>query len=146
MEDSFLGAAEQLLVLHQETRARIARAPAARPATREELSRRMSRGIEYLHAEQWRSVTLAEAARAAFLSPFHFHRVFRQTMGQTPQAYLSALRLDRAHRLLRAGMPVTEVCAAVGFESLGSFSTSFRKRFGAPPSGYRPQIRKIREA
>jgi AraC-like DNA-binding protein len=146
MEEYFLAAAEQLLLLYQETRAQVARVPVARPSTREELSRRMARGLEYLHAEQNRSVTLAEAARAACLSPFHFHRVFRQVMGQTPQAYLAALRLDRAQRLLRAGMPVTEVCAAVGFASLGSFSTSFRKRFGAPPSGYRPQIRKIREA
>jgi AraC-like DNA-binding protein len=45
--------------------------------------------------------------------------------------------LERARRLLALGLPVTEACLGSGFESLGSFSTLFRRRFGIPPSEFR---------
>ena len=77
-------------------------------------------------------------AREAFASEAHFIRSFRAAFGETPHRYLQRRRVERAKELLRAtGDSVTEISLAVGFRSLGSFSTTFRELAGASPSGYR---------
>lgn len=77
---------------------------------------------------------LTELARTAGVSKYHFHRLFVATYGMTPTAYLSRRRVERAEDLLRAtNLTVTEVCHAVGFSSLGSFSTRFRLVVGEGP-------------
>jgi AraC-like DNA-binding protein len=81
---------------------------------------------------------LDRIARAAHYSKYHFARAFSAVYGETPQAYLSRRRIERAKDLLRAAnLTVTEVCMVVGFESLGSFSARFRELVGVTPSGYR---------
>jgi len=70
----------------------------------------------------------------AFLSKFHFLRLFKNSYGQTPHQYLTEQRIRKAKQLLRSGMTATEVCAAVGFESLSSFTRLFKKLTGTPPS------------
>ena len=83
-------------------------------------------------------VTLEDLARVSCLSPNHLLRTFRQAFGRTPHQFLVERRLEEAKRLLRdKEIPVTEVCLKVGFESPGSFSVLFRKRFGASPSEWR---------
>jgi transcriptional regulator GlxA family with amidase domain len=77
---------------------------------------------------------LEALARTAGLSKFHFHRLFSAAYGRTPAAYLSERRVERAQDLLRsANLTVTEVCHAVGFTSLGSFSSRFREIVGESP-------------
>ncbi len=77
---------------------------------------------------------LDEVARVAGLSKFHFQRLFTATYGVSPAAYLSQRRIERAQDLLRAtNLTVTEVCHAVGFSSLGSFSSRFRAVVGETP-------------
>ena len=142
MEERYLLLARDLLLVHDEMRKQIARVPAARASTRAEMLRRVSLGRDFLHAQSANSVTLLDTARAAHLSVYHFHRSFTLAFNETPHSYLTRLRLERAQTLLIKGLPATEVCGAVGFESLGSFSTLFRKRFGVPPS----KFSKIREA
>lgn len=79
-------------------------------------------------------VTLDELAEVAGLSKYHFLRLFKATYGLTPAAYVSQRRIERAQDLLRAtNLSVTEVCFAVGFSSLGSFSTRFRDLVGETP-------------
>ena len=79
-------------------------------------------------------------ARAANLSKFHFARAFAEVYGETPRAYVTRRRIERAKDLLRAAnLTITEVCLLVGFESLGSFSSRFRELVGATPSDYRRQ-------
>jgi AraC-like DNA-binding protein len=81
---------------------------------------------------------VADAARAAKLSPAHFHRQFKVLFRQTPMQYLQDRRLEMARRLLiGTDEPVTSVCLLVGFESLGSFSTLFHRRFNCSPNRYR---------
>ncbi len=76
-------------------------------------------------------------ADVAGLSRFHFQRLFKATYGRTPAAYVSERRVARAQDLLRAtNLTVTEVCHAVGFSSLGSFSSRFRELVGETPSAY----------
>ena len=77
-------------------------------------------------------------ARAAFMSPGHFSRSFREAFGETPYSYLMTRRIERAKALLRQGdLTVTEVCFAVGCSSLGSFSSRFTELVGQSPSAYR---------
>jgi len=79
---------------------------------------------------------LKDLAGKAFLSRFHFVRVFRKMYGRTPGQYLSSVRMAEAKRLLASGTGVKEVCEAVGFESVASFSTLFRRMTGVSPAAY----------
>ncbi|HXV91990.1 MAG TPA: AraC family transcriptional regulator [Pseudonocardia sp.] len=77
-------------------------------------------------------------ARAAGFSRYHFARAFRAAYGETPGAYLTRRRIERAQDLLRsANLTVTEICHLVGFSSLGSFSNRFSELVGVPPTEYR---------
>ncbi len=79
-------------------------------------------------------------ARGANMSAGHLSRQFRAAYGESPYGYLVTRRIERAMALLRrGGMSVTEVCFAVGFSSLGTFSTRFTELVGKPPSVYREE-------
>jgi AraC-like DNA-binding protein len=83
------------------------------------------------------SLSLEELAAVACLSKYHFLRLFKATYGTTPMEYVSRRRIERAQDLLRAtNLTVTEVCFAVGFASLGSFSSRFRSVVGETPSDF----------
>jgi transcriptional regulator GlxA family with amidase domain len=82
-------------------------------------------------------LTLEDLASVATVSKYHFLRLFRAVYGQTPAAYLSERRVERAQDLLRrTNLTVTEVCHAVGFSSLGSFSRRFSEITGESPSAF----------
>lgn len=83
-------------------------------------------------------LTLRLVADAAGFSPYHFIRLFRATYRQTPHQYLIQRRIERAKELLRAtDMSVHAICYEVGFVSLGSFSSLFRRAVGLSPAAYR---------
>jgi AraC-like DNA-binding protein len=85
-------------------------------------------------------LSLDALARTANLSKFHFARAFAAAYGETPRAYLTRRRIERAKDLLRAAnLTITEICFLVGFESLGSFSSRFRNLVGMSPTEYRRQ-------
>jgi transcriptional regulator GlxA family with amidase domain len=85
-------------------------------------------------------IDLDALAARAHCSRFHFLRSFRAAYGETPGAYLTRRRIERAKDLLRsANLTVTEVCFLVGFASLGSFSARFTELVGMPPSAYRDE-------
>ncbi|MEV6137352.1 helix-turn-helix transcriptional regulator [Nocardia sp. NPDC051990] len=79
-------------------------------------------------------------ARDAHMSAGHLSRQFKAAYGESPYSYLMTRRIERAMSLLRRGdLSVTEVCFAVGCQSLGTFSTRFTELVGIPPSTYREQ-------
>jgi AraC-like DNA-binding protein len=81
-------------------------------------------------------------ARRAHQSTAHFSRCFKDTFGETPHQYLQTRRIERAQELLRlTGLTVSEVCLAVGYTSLGSFSTTFKRIVGLSPSAWRERVR-----
>ena len=77
-------------------------------------------------------------ARGAHVSAGHLSREFRDAYGESPYRYLCSRRVERAMALLRRGdLRVTEVCLAVGYSSLGTFSSRFSELVGMTPSAYR---------
>jgi AraC-like DNA-binding protein len=106
--------------------------------------RRLCRARDLLAAEYQSQILLDTAAREACLSPFHFHRLFRSTFGETPHHFLTRRRMEYACRLLASGeMSVTEVCMEIGYSSLGSFSAKFQSLTGRTPTEYQRAIRQV---
>lgn len=86
--------------------------------------------------------TLAALANQARLSPFHFHRLFAEVMGETLNGYVRRIRMDTAAILLLASPHAAQdVAAAVGYGSLAAFNHAFRRQFGLPPTHYRELAR-----
>jgi len=112
-------------------------------------ARHLLRAKDRADARYFEPLTVAILARAAGLSQAHFSREFRRTFGEAPHQYLLTRRLERAAALLRnTDRTVTEICFAVGLNSVGSFITTFRRVYGMPPLAYRatfpPAARHIR--
>lgn len=141
IDEKMVELAERLSALYADTMREIARLPAVKAATREELYKRLHCAKEFMDAQLSEAVTLEETAAAACLSTHHFLRLFKAAFHQTPHGYLTARRIERAKHLLRQRRkPVMEICVEVGFESLGSFSSLFRKQTGVSPTAFRAAL------
>jgi AraC-like DNA-binding protein len=141
LEDRMFDLATETAALYGSIELERRSVPALKRSTREEIYRRLQRGRQAIESGSDAPVRLAEAARAACLSEFHFQRLFKQVFTETPHEYGVRLRLERAARLLsETGLPVTQVCLETGFQSPASFSLLFRRRFGVAPR----EIRKNR--
>ncbi|MFC7329937.1 helix-turn-helix domain-containing protein [Marinactinospora rubrisoli] len=108
----------------------------------EESNRRMLRARDAMDRDYAAPLDVRALARIAHVSEAHFIRTFRATFGETPHRYLQRRRVERAMALLReTGLSVTDICLAVGFTSLGTFSRTFRDIVGRSPSAYRAAAR-----
>lgn len=88
-------------------------------------------------------ITLEDMAKTAYLSPFHFSRVFRQATGVSPGRFLAAVRIQEAQRLLRTtSLKVVDVSYEVGYGSIGTFTTRFTRSVGMSPTTFRDRGRK----
>ncbi|RMI35343.1 helix-turn-helix transcriptional regulator [Nocardia stercoris] len=97
----------------------------------------LRRARDHLDRHFAEATDLDELAELAGISKYHFLRSFAKVYGRTPTAYLSERRIERAQDLLRASnLTVTEVCHAVGYSSLGSFSARFTAITGETPSAF----------
>lgn len=97
----------------------------------------LRRARDHLDAHYADDFDLDLLAGLAGMSRYHFLRSFAATYRATPRAYLTRRRIERAQDLLRAAnLTVTEVCHAVGYSSLGSFSTRFAEVVGETPSEF----------
>jgi AraC family transcriptional regulator len=94
----------------------------------------VERALETMRGRYAEPLTLQDLAKEAFLSPYHFNRVFRQTTGVPPGRFLAALRMQSAKQmLLTTDLRVSDVCLDVGYRSLGTFTTHFRELVGVGP-------------
>ena len=91
----------------------------------------------YIDKNFQEDIDLEVISQQAFLSRFHFHRLFTNIYRKTPHQYLTKKRLEKARDLLSENKAVMEVCNEVGFESIGSFSVLFKKEIGFAPTYYR---------
>jgi AraC-like DNA-binding protein len=104
----------------------------------EDVRRRLLRARDFMDRGYARPLDVDQLARVALMARSHFIREFRRVFGETPYRYLQRRRIERAMFLLRHGSDsVTEVCAKVGFTSLGTFSRTFTAIVGAAPTAYR---------
>jgi AraC-like DNA-binding protein len=102
------------------------------------LARHLLRAKDLADGRYGEQLSVAKLAAAAGLSSAYFSREFKRTFGESPHQYLLTRRLERAAALLQAtDWSVADICFAVGFQSVGSFTTSFRRMFGQTPQGYR---------
>jgi AraC-like DNA-binding protein len=102
----------------------------------------MNSAVERAVASMWENysepLSLADIARSAILSRFHFSRVFREATGVSPGRFLSAVRIYQAKRMLVAtSLSVTDISLAVGYNSLGSFTNRFTESVGVSPGRFR---------
>jgi AraC-like DNA-binding protein len=99
---------------------------------------RLRRVKDRIDREYAQPLDVEALARGAHMSSGHLSREFKRAYGESPYGYLMTRRIERAMMLLRrGGMSVTDVCFAVGCQSLGTFSTRFAELVGMPPSVYK---------
>ena len=103
---------------------------------------RQRRVLDYISANLDGDITLADLARVAGLSPFHFARKFTLAMGMSPKRYVSRMRLDQAMAELATGrLPLAQIALNAGFSSQASFTRAFRRATSITPQEYRRQRR-----
>ena len=115
----------------------------SRPAEADHLRdlARLRRVRDRIDREYAQPLDVEALARGVHMSAGHLSREFKRAYGESPYGYLMTRRIERAMALLRRGdMSVTDVCFAVGCQSLGTFSTRFTELVGMPPSAYRRQM------
>ena len=83
------------------------------------------------------NINLEVLSNVQFVSKFHLLRLFKKYYGLTPRQYLINKRIEKSKEHLKNGMTVTETCFAVGFESVGSFSTLYKTKTGTSPSVFK---------
>jgi AraC-like DNA-binding protein len=105
------------------------------------LTRHLLRAKDLVDSHYAERLTVEDLARAAGLGRAHFSREFKRAFGESPHVYLLTRRLERAAALLRfTDRSVADICVSVGLESIGSFTTSFTRTYGVPPTAYRAQF------
>lgn len=108
-------------------------------ATRREYAARLNRVVDQIQAHLADPLDLELLARVACFSPFHFHRLFRAWTGETLQAFIQRLRLEKAaHQLAFSPFkPITEIAFDCGFGSSSAFARAFREHHGLSASEWR---------
>jgi AraC-like DNA-binding protein len=101
-------------------------------------ARHLLRAKDLADARYFEHLDVEDMARAAGLSRAHFSREFRAAFGESPHNYLLTRRMERAAALLRnTDRSVADICFSVGLQSVGSFTTSFKRTYGVTPTAYR---------
>ena len=145
LAEKFRAATECLVLVYSAATRQIDSIDSVRPGTRAELYRRIQRAYVYIQDNYTDELCLEKIARAACMSPHHFHRVFSQVYGITPLRALADRRMQMAHKLLETtDTPVSAICRAVGYHSAPTFSNLFRAKFGVPPSLLQQRSRRVR--
>lgn len=98
----------------------------------------VSRAVERVSSHLDDAIDMGALARQAALSPFHFHRVFRGMIGETPLELHRRLRMERAAwRIVRGGDDITAIAFEAGYETHEAFTRAFRELYAVPPSSFR---------
>jgi AraC family transcriptional regulator len=92
---------------------------------------------DFIEVNLDRSLSLADIAASCGLSPSHFARRFKSTMGVPPHQYLVQMRIERAKRLLKADMPIVQIALECGFTHQEHLTSVFRRGTGLTPAVFR---------
>jgi AraC family transcriptional regulator len=103
--------------------------------------RRLARVLELMRHHSAENLTVAELAKEAGVSQFHFIHLFKKACGTTPHQYLLKLRLEQAAELLRTtDLSIQAIAAQCGFVAASHFSAAFRRQFGRTASEYKSAV------
>jgi AraC family transcriptional regulator len=98
----------------------------------------LNRVLDYIDAKLTEDIKLADLGQLLSMSPFHFSRLFKQSMGISPHQYVIQQRVERAKRLLQqTNQPIIDIALACGFNSHSHLSKQFRQVTGLTPKAYR---------
>ena len=123
----------------RQLKQRVSNIQASKASTREELHRRLTLSLGYIHSHLGQKLLIKDIAKAAMLSEFHFLRTFKQCYGLSPNQYLTKVRMEKAANLLhhRPNLSIKEIADQCGYQDLHYFSKTFKKTYGRTPSGFK---------
>lgn len=107
-------------------------------ASRAEYRNRIERVVIYIHEHLHEPLDLKTVAAVSNFSPYHFHRIFHGSMRETPQDYITRLRVERAANFLMKNreMSITDIAMECGFSSPSTFARFFKKNYGVTAREY----------
>lgn len=113
--------------------------------SKQEYTARINRVMDYIGQNIDKSIDLSVMAEIASFSPYHFHRIFACIVGETPNNFLSRIKLEKAAQLLQDNekMVITDIAFQCGFNNVSSFSRSFKAYFGVNAKEFRQQGKAI---
>lgn len=99
---------------------------------------RKRRALEFIEVNLGRGITLTDIAAAAALSPYHFARAFKVSMGISPVRYLWRRRMDMAKMMMQTShAPLVDIAFACGYSAQGAFTAAFKLATGTTPAVWR---------
>lgn len=101
---------------------------------------------EYMLKNFGQDISLQQLAQHCYISPFHFSRIFKSIMNDSPHQYLAEIRLNHARILLASTVqPITDIAFACGYNSIEHFSTAYRRRFKSSPTAHRSTTSRVNQ-
>jgi AraC family transcriptional regulator len=98
----------------------------------------VNKAVDYINGHLRETIDLKMLAEVAGISEFHFHRIFKAHIGESPGAFISRLRLENAvQKLQLTHLTLTEIAERTGYQSQYSLSKAFKKHFGVTPSAFK---------
>ena len=99
---------------------------------------RINKVIQYIDNNLGENLDMEKLAEIGNYSSFHFHRIMRAYLGESPGAYIVRRRLESSTNLLRySEMQIADIAFKVGYENPASFNKAFKKRYAVSPVEYR---------
>ena len=112
----------------------------AHESIHKEYFKAINRAVDYINEHLNQPVNLYDLANIVNISEFHFHRIFKALVGESPGEYIQRLRLEKAiFKLQTTKLTLTEIAEQIGYQSPHALSKAFKKRFGTSPSVFRAQ-------
>ncbi len=103
--------------------------------------RKICLGRDFLAEFYLDPFSLSEVAKYSCMSQYHFSRVFTKTFGESPNTFVTRLRIEKAKKLLiTENFSIGKICEMVGYSSVSSFSSRFSKKVGLSPTQYRRKL------
>jgi AraC-like DNA-binding protein len=101
----------------------------------------MEMARDYILHHFHENISLNQIAQHCLMSPFHFSRIFKKIVNQSPHQYLTGIRLNHARYLLaNTEKPIGDIAFESGFNSMEHFATVYRMRYQMRPSDFRRQL------
>ena len=137
IEEIYYNLFESLLLQQASLKKEIKQIQAVKNSTQVELYKRLNYAKDFIYSCYMQEISLNKLASVACMNNAYFLREFKKYFGTTPHQYIMLLRLATAKRLLETtAQSITEICFAIGYSDVSSFSKLFKKKFAITPAAY----------